>query len=487
MGKSKNIGVNAVLNIIKNGLSIIFPLITYPYALRILGTENIGKVSYGSSIISYFLLFAMLGVSTYAVREGSKRKNDREAFSRFVNEVFTINVISMIISYSILFLAVLFVGKLQDYRKLILLLSLSIILTTLGVDWINIIFEDFLIITVRSIFSQMLSILLLFIFVHKPEDYYYYALLIVAQNGVICITNWYYCRKYTRVKLTRHPNFKQHLKPLLILFANALSITIYMNFDITMLGWIKGDHYVGLYSIAVRIYEIIKNLLASVYAVAIPRLAFYYNNDSKESYKQLYTDLCCYLILLLVPAVIGLICLAPEIMLLVGGDKFVLSSRALQILSVSLLFAIFGGLVTACLNVTLGREKENLKATIISALLNGGLNLYFIPWLAHYGAAVTTLISEAFVFIFCLVRIPDKSAYIDLIKIKIMLFHSVIGSCIIVLFSVGIKAVVASSVVRVAIIFAGSVLSYAAVLVLLKNRYILVNLNKIKNKVKGIL
>lgn len=34
--KNKNLGINSLLNVIKATLSIIFPLITYPYAIRVL-------------------------------------------------------------------------------------------------------------------------------------------------------------------------------------------------------------------------------------------------------------------------------------------------------------------------------------------------------------------------------------------------------------------------------------------------------------------
>ena len=75
--KKKNMGINAILNVIKSGLSVLFPLITYPYALRVIGIEGIGKVTYGNSILSYFSLLAALGISTYAVREGAKKKHDK--------------------------------------------------------------------------------------------------------------------------------------------------------------------------------------------------------------------------------------------------------------------------------------------------------------------------------------------------------------------------------------------------------------------------
>ena len=98
MKKNKSLGVNAAINALRAGLSIIFPLITYPYAIRVLHAEGIGKVNFASSIVSYFSLFASLGFSNYAVREGAKVRDDKEKFSRFASEILLLNTISTAIS-----------------------------------------------------------------------------------------------------------------------------------------------------------------------------------------------------------------------------------------------------------------------------------------------------------------------------------------------------------------------------------------------------
>ena len=480
MRKQKNIGVNAVLNVIKSGLSVIFPLITYPYAIRVLGAEGIGKVTYGNSIISYFALIAMLGVTTYAVREGSKCKDNKDEFVKFTNEVFTINIVFTVLAYVLLALGVTFASGFNDYKGLLFLQSISIILTTLGVDWINTVYEDFLFITIRSIIAHLLSLILLFIFVHKPEDYHLYALLTVTTNGLTCISNWFYCRKYAKVRITFHPNFSKHLKPLLILFVNAVAVSIYVNFDTTMLGWIKGDYYVGLYAVPVRIYTIVKSVMVAVYTVAIPRLAFYIGKNELDEYKKLYSEIWGYLALLLIPAGIGLICISEEIMLFMGGSEYLNATFSLQILSASLVISIFGGLVTSCLNVTLGREKHNLMATIMSAGINCGLNLIFIPVFNHYGAALTTLVSEAIVFFFCLYRIPEKKQYIDFTKVKVTTAHALIGSAVICIYSYTIKIFVSNSIYRVCAIIPGAIILYAIILLIIKDKYILDIMEKVK-------
>ena len=63
INKTKSVGINAFLNIIKQCCAIIFPLITFPYASRVLEVENYGKVSFGTSIIGYFTLLAGLGIA----------------------------------------------------------------------------------------------------------------------------------------------------------------------------------------------------------------------------------------------------------------------------------------------------------------------------------------------------------------------------------------------------------------------------------------
>lgn len=480
--KAKNIGVNAVLNVIKQGLGVLFPLITYPYALRVLGVINTGKVNYSSSIISYFSLIAMLGVTSYAVREGAKRKNNPVEFGQFVREVFTINVISTAASYLLLFFAILAVPNFREYSKLLLIQSLSIALTTLGVDWINTIFEDFLLITVRSIITHIVSLVLLFVFVRGPQDLYKYAFLTVVTNGIICISNWVYCRRYVKLTITKKPNVSTHIKPLLILFANAIAVSIYVSIDTTMLGWIKGDYNVGIYSAAVKVYNIVKNMLAAIYVVAVPRLAFYRGNDNKTQYKQLCTDLWSYLSLLLIPAGMGLISISDEVILFMGGREYIEAVPCLRILSIALVFAIYGGLVTACMNITLGREKENLKATVISAGLNMGLNFVFIPAIAQNGAAVTTLISEAFVLLFCFLRIPSKSEYIDFKRVGATIFHSLIGAGIVFLVSNLAKNTMDNYLFRIVAIVFSSVIFYSVFLFIIKDSYFCGLINQLKKK-----
>ena len=75
--KMPSIKVNAILNSIRSIMTIIFPMITYPYVTRVLLAKNLGKVNFASSTMSYFSLLAVLGLTSYAGREGIKYRDNQ--------------------------------------------------------------------------------------------------------------------------------------------------------------------------------------------------------------------------------------------------------------------------------------------------------------------------------------------------------------------------------------------------------------------------
>ena len=134
--KKKSLGLNALLNGIRTVLNTLFPLITFPYISRVLSVENVGKYNFALSVIQYFLLIAALGISTYAVREGTKFRDDKKKFSIFANEIFTINIISTITAYILLVFTVAAVPKFKDYAVIIAVFSIEILFTTIGTECI---------------------------------------------------------------------------------------------------------------------------------------------------------------------------------------------------------------------------------------------------------------------------------------------------------------------------------------------------------------
>lgn len=478
---SSSIKKNTVYNFIKTASSIIFPLITFPYSRHVLHVENIGKINFASSIVSYIQLIATLGIPTYAIRECSKVKNDKEALGNTSSQMISINVFSTILAYLFLACILFFKRSLDNYRMLILIQSLSILFGTLGAGWLNTAMEDFKYITIRTFLFQAISIVCMFLFVHKPEHYILYAVIGVLSSSGSNITNIIYRRRYCKTRFTLKINWKKHLKPIFTLFALYIAQIIYVNVDTTMIGVMKGDFEVGLYATATKLYNIVNMTVASIAYVVLSELTFLYNQKQKDYVKinHLLRFAAQFIITFGLPCVIGLNLLASEVIEIIAGKEYMGAVPALHILTIALLFSYLGGYVGGLILTPQGKDKTNLRNCIIAAALNFILNLLFIPKWGLYAAAATTAISEFVAF--CL-TIPHIEKNVDLGSLSKLITGPVLGCALMTCIAIFIKKIIYALVLKTAIILISSVLIYFTVLLICRNDLVVSFVNLVKNK-----
>ena len=472
----KSVTRNAMLNIIKTVMSLAFPLITFPYSARVLGLTAVGKYNFASSIVSYFTLLAALGFTMYGVREGSKYRDSEKDISEFSSEVFSINIYSMLFSCLLLLLSVFFIDKLKDYTILILIFGFRIILNTIGVNWIFTIFEDFTFPAIASCIMEVLSIACMLLFVHSPEDLYIYAISsVIAYNGA-GLFMFFYVRNYVNLRFIPKPPLR-HLKPILIIFSLELGMSIYVNSDLTVLGWMEGDDATGLYSTAATIYKILKQILNALNIVVLPRIAYHVSKEKKvndpdgyeKNHKQV-TDLSNLLvntlITLALPMMVGIYSLAEPVVTVFAGSAFQGSAMPLKLLSIALVFAVLATFYGESILMAYKQEKTFMIATGISAAVNFVLNIILIPYYHVNAAAYTTIIAEILMLIFTFIA---ARKFVRTTVSKNVLISSALGCLAIYYICVGVNAFVSSAILYILISVVVSAAVYLIVLLVFKN------------------
>lgn len=466
----KSLTKNAILNTIKQIFQIIFPFITIPYITRILTPENYGMVTFSSSCVNYFSLIAALGISTYGVREGAIIRDNREKLSNLASELLSLNLISTIVSYLLLVISVSLIPKFQDYSSLIYLQSITIFCMTIGMDWINTIEEDYLYITIRYIVFQLISLILLFTLVRDKNDYLIYACIYTFASGGANIFNMLYIRKYVDITLRFKTDWKKHIVPVLVLFGNALAITIYVNSDITMLGLFKSDKAVGIYGLTSKIYIIIKQVLNAIVVVTIPRLVFYLGSQRIEEFRSLSGKIFSAMLTLVVPSIIGLCFFSEEIVIIVGGKQYAEGSTVLVILSLAVLFSLIASFFTNCILIPYKFEKDVLYGTIFAAIINIFLNIFLIPLWSYIGASITTLIAELFMALYSYTLIKKKKIMFDYYNVHVAVMR---GSIYVIVVCFIFKRYMDNKFFALVISIFTSSFIYIVVQIKLKNKIIL--------------
>ena len=486
--KKRSLGINALLNGLRSILNLLFPLITFPYVSRTLSVDSMGIYNFSNTYINYFLLIAGLGVATYAVREGAKYRDNKEKISTFASQVFTINVISTIIAYVLLLLSLLIFGNLYNYISCILIFSLQLLFTTLGTEWIYTIYEDYSYITIRSIIFKILSIILLFLLVKTPNDYLWYAAITVFAGVGSNILNYIHAKSFCKIKLIKVKNvdWKYHLKPILIIFASSVAVTLYVSSDTTILGLLKGNYDVGIYSVSVKIYTIAQTLLSALLTVTIPRLAMLLGKYKLREYNQVLSNVIGTLSVLVLPVSVGLIMLSKEIILIIAGKKYLPSTSSLQIITWAIIFSIFSWIFNQCVLIPAKRESKSLRNTFITGIANIGLNFILIPFLSYDGTSLSTVIAEFMVMV--LNGYSARDYILPILKTKNTIkniIDSILGCVGIVLICSLVKIGISSMMWRTALSIVLSVSIYAAILVALKNNIVMEYIDKICDGIRN--
>lgn len=474
-----------MLNSLQTLLNLIFPLITFPYVSRVLSVNGMGKYNFANSIISYFVLIAGLGISRYAVREGAKFRENKVKFSEFASRIFSINLCSTIVSYILLFVTLLMVTSLQNYIEAILIFSIQMFFTTLGVDWLYIIYEEYGYITFRNILFKIISILLLFVFVRHSGDYLKYAAITTFASVGSYILNFFHARKICKIRLVWRFNWKTYMVPILTIFGTMIAVTIYVSSDITMLGFLKNDYIVGIYSISAKIYGMIGPMLSATMAVTIPRLALLMGQKRVDEYKWLFEKLLQSMIVIVLPAVVGLIMTSKNIIIIIAGEGYIRSTASLRILSLALFFGTINTIFVECVLIPAKRERATLITAIIAAVVNLSLNFALIPLYSEKGTAMTTVIAECLSMI---INFYFSKDIIGRIIFKTTFWKNNLGvvmGCIAVLCTcLVVKMIIYKNIVQFIMCVVCSCVIYVVVLYLFKNRLVVNFINNFFYRIK---
>ncbi|MGJ8539708.1 flippase [Heyndrickxia coagulans] len=412
MEKSISIKKNMIMNIILTGSNFLFPLITFSYAARILQPEGTGKVAFAMSMLSYFSWIATLGIPMYGIRQCAKVRNNRYELSKCVQELFTINIFSTILAYVVLFVALFIVPEMHQEKELYVVISIQMLLNTIGMEWVYQALEKYSYITIRSIIFKCVSVVLILVLVKNPDDYILYGGLNIIASSASNIVNFIHIRKYVSFTPIKHKEYRKHLRPIMTLLASTVIITIYSNFDVVMIGFLKGDNVVGMYNAALKIKNIVLSTSTAITAVIIPRMSTYYQNNDINKFRELGLKSLMVSTIFAFPLATFILINSSDVLSFISGSSYIPASNTLRILMLCTYALIITNLFGVQFLIPMGMESRYSQSVFIGLFINIILNFLLIPSFGSAGAAVGTLVTEIFNVYWMSKGIPKERNFI---------------------------------------------------------------------------
>lgn len=472
---------NIILNGINTMTGILFPVITFPYAARVLMPEGIGAINFLNSIIGYIVLLTSLGIPMYAVKEVAKYRDDKAKRDQITVEIIILSFILCLLGYIAVWILAEYVPQVHQQASLFYILSLTIVFTSIGVNWFYQGIEDFKFITIRAIIIRTLSAVSLFIFVKDSSDLIIYGIIIVGSTVGNNIINFIHLRKHIDRKIIKLKslNIRRHIKPAFEVFILNLIISLYIQLNSVMLGFISGDKQVGYFTAGTKITHIGLTIISSLGTVLLPRCSHLLKIGDYGGFSTIINKSLNLTLALSLPMMAGLMILAGPVTMIFCGEEYIDSIPILYLNAPVIVFIS----LTNVMGIQILYPKDKVNIVILSvtagAVSNLILNFILIPPYGAYGAAISTLIAE---FMVLIAQIIYGRKYYPFRTKALFNWHYILATLIMSIIVYPVVMIFEGNIFKLIFGIIAGILAYTGFLICMRDSLTIDLISTIKNK-----
>ena len=385
----KNIAISTLYQI----LLVILPMITAPYIARVLGPDQSGIYDFTNSIQTYFAMFAALGTASYGAREIARVRNDEKMRSVLFWEIELMTVMTSAACIAVWFVFIFFANQ---YKVIYLVLTMGLFSTMFDISWFFAGMEQFTYTVSKNAVCKLAGVILMFLFVKRPEDLLLYIIIITASTMLGNLSMWLYIPRFVTKVDFKKLRFRKHFHETLIYFIPSVATSVYTVLDRTLIGTITNNRAEnGCYHYTMQIINIMKALtFSSLNMVLGSRIAYLFAEEKYDEIKERIRDSINYILFMGFGICFGLIGVSRRFVPLYLGPGY---DRVITMLMLMSPIVIIIG-VSNCLGsqyyTPSGNRRLSARFIIIGAIVNFTLNLILIPRFWGYGAIVASLIAE---------------------------------------------------------------------------------------------
>ena len=331
--------VNYIYNVVYQILNILVPLITVPYASRVLGAEKLGIYSYTYAVASYFAIAAYLGFENYGNRMIARDRDNRELLNRSFSGAFYFQLVAGISACGAYLIYLLFFCRVNKMVAAVQLLYIGS--QAININWFYFGLEQFRKTVFRSILVRILSVVAILFLVKKPSDIIIYTMICAGSALFGSVFLWLNLGKYVKFVKVSIQEILIHARRCLVLFFPVLVINIYRSMDKIMLGQMTDMREVAIYSNADKIVELPYGVIAALGVVMLPRMTNFVASGQQNRSKRYIEKSMQFMMMLSCGMAFGMIATGRYFAPLFFGGEFWFCGAAIGTLLAESFVAIY--------------------------------------------------------------------------------------------------------------------------------------------------
>lgn len=461
-------------------LSFLTPIITAPYLARTLGSESMGINTYTYSIVYWFILFGMMGISMYGSKEVAKVSDDRKKLSTKFSEIFCLQLLNLILA-TIIFYVIFLIFNFK-YKDAFLLQGLMVVACVFDISWLFNGLEDFKKITIRNFIVKILLVVFIILFIKNPKQYMLFIGISVGMSFFSNLVMWINVRKYVDFIRPSLKNIYSHLKETIILFLPQIATTVYSIFDQTMIGWLYNNvSEVTFYNQAYKFVNMFLFVTTTIGTVMLPRIVKSRVQEGNEKVKELTNKTLKIALFLSIPIAFGIFGLSTYFIPWFLTEEFTRVGYLMSLLSPIVIFISVTNVFGTQYMIATDNYKHYTLSVTIGCIINLILNAFTISVFGAFGASIATVFTEFFVLIYQFIIIRKE---FDFTGVRKMVFKYLLSAIIMTIPVVLIGELMGSSIITNIIQILVGVLVYVGILFISKDEMFKFFINKILSLLK---
>lgn len=401
------------------GANYILPLITLPYLVRVLGAENFGLIAFAQVFIQYFVVATDYGFNLSGTRDIALYRNDENKLNEIIAAIMAIKIFLMSFGFLIVVCLTLIFTTFSKHSSLYLIIYLTVAGNTIFPTWLFQGLELMKQLTWINIAGRSITTIATFIFISRADQYVLSAAIQSLPLIIASIPAWISVTRYKSVRWRRPKlsTVKDQIYNGWYVFVSTTAITVYTGSNAFVLGLILGPTAVGYYAIASKIAAAISGLYQPINRALYPHIS-QLANFSKVKAIIFVSKVYKYYVYSGFVASVLLFLFSEQIIVLVGGFRYLSSVVVLRILSSLPLILSFGHVIGGLTMLPLGLYKIFSRVLLVAMAVDLLVVYPLIDYYGVAGAALSTVISELTVTSILIFYSINKNIYTPIIAEK---------------------------------------------------------------------
>ncbi|RIW18317.1 flippase [Algoriphagus lacus] len=383
--------------------NVLISLISMPLLIQSIGVDQFGLVNLALSVIILLNILVGFGYNLSAPREVALHQGDKTALSHVVSNVFSGKVLLAVLATFLILTGAFGLNLFQEYR-MILVFSVLLLFSEATLPlWFFQGMEKMKLVSIANIFSKLLFLMGIVLFIHSPEQSKWVNFLMGFFGLGINLLLLGYIHSFLGIRFYR-PEISaiwKSLKDNMLLFFSNLASHISINGGLIILSFFSVAETLGMYSLAERVVMVLRLFPALIIQAIFPNAARLFKDDREGFYRFLKG---VYIRVLFFGGFIsaGAFLTAPLIIRVLSRSELAESVIYLQFLSpVPFLACLNVGNITLLLVSDL---KELLfRASWMMCVYMIVVSVILTFWMGGIGLCIGIISTEIVVFLICLV------------------------------------------------------------------------------------